>query len=148
MTPGQVKRTLRRGFERVYPFAISIAAAIATWQYSDRLNIEALFSISISVASTAAGFLTAAISILISIKDSPLMASLRSNKHIEPRISYFIEALVGNVGLIVASSLLILLGDLCQYQLTIWALIAGFAFGTTLRLFDLFAHLLREYLIQ
>ena len=76
------------------------------------------------------------------------MVSLRDNKHIEPLISYFIEALVGNIGLIVASSLLILLGDLNQYQLTIWALIAGFAFGTTLRIFDLFAHLLREYLLH
>lgn len=148
MTPGQIKRGIRRSFERSYPYIISAASAYAAWQYADAFQFEKLFSISITVASTAAGFLTAAISILIGMKDSPLIESLRDNRHIEPLISYFIEALIGNVGLIAASSLLIIFSEFDQFQLTIWGLIAGLALGTTLRIFDLFAHLLREYLLQ
>jgi hypothetical protein len=148
MTPGQIKRGFRRNFERTYPYLISGSAAFVTCLYSEAFQFEKLLPISITVASTAAGFLTAAISILIGMKDSPLIENLRKNCHIEPLISYFIEALVGNIGLIAASSLLIIFNEYNSNQLTMWALIAGFAFGTTVRIFDLFAHLLREYLLQ
>lgn len=126
---------------------VGVLTAIVVLSLNTKPQIDKLLPLSVSVASTAVGFLAGAISILIAVKDSTVVRILRRDGHIKILVAYFRTAITATIGLIVFSVILIAFTfPWGNYVAVFWLGLGAFSAAASFRIVWLLMGILRSYL--